>query len=235
MKKHDENLFDGFQPGEKIRIVSDDKKPLVGGRGPREDDRNPRDRFLVSCNGFMITTLINRKNGIEERENIFYFDINDDKDKTAAGYICLMENFLQDKDTGKYIEKAKVLEFQFDTVRAQKSKEFFGYLLTRPKEIYPKLEEITLVPFCPHHGKTDLDRSFSSTVTSSVNAFENMLKAIQEGIKHNEKCRLTHGEKPIQQKAVRKGLPPKKPEKFIQASFNDFDSAVAGQIILAEK
>ena len=26
LKKHDENLFDGFQPGEKIRIVSDDQE-----------------------------------------------------------------------------------------------------------------------------------------------------------------------------------------------------------------
>ena len=103
-------------------------------------------------------------------------------------------------------------------------------------EIYSNLEEISLVPFCPHHGKTDLDRSFSSTVTYSVNAFENekriasvddMLKAIQEGITHNEKCRLTHGEKPIKQKAVRIGLPPKKQEKFKQAIFNDFDSTVA--------
>ena len=73
--------------------MNDDKKPLLGGCGPREDDRNPRERFLTSCNGFMLTTLRERKNGIEDRENMFWFDINDDKDKTASGLSCLMEIF----------------------------------------------------------------------------------------------------------------------------------------------
>ena len=93
------------------------------------------------------------------------------------------------------------LEITFDNARNFKSKEFL-YGATKALGLkYPHLKLLRWVPLCPCHGKTDLDRRFSS-VTSWVNTFhrnerigsvEKMTDVLNEGIKGSNKRRREIG------------------------------------------
>ena len=97
------------------------------------------------------------------------------------------------------------LEVTFDNARNYISQEFvYGCTKTIFKK-FPHLRLIRWVPLCTNHGKTNLDRRFSS-FTSWVNAFqanakigsiEQMEKVLRNGIRGGNIRRQEMGDKPI--------------------------------------
>ena len=109
-----------------------------------------------------------------------------------------MAKLLKDKT------KTKVI-IQFDNAKNYVCKEFLYGATKRLAEKYEHLELVMWVPMAPCHGKTDLDRRFSS-YTYWIRAFQydkkirsvpKMLEVLQDGAKGSNTQRREMGKEPI--------------------------------------
>ena len=190
-----------------VRLTHDAKNPLVIGKGGPGvmTTRQKRNLGICSCVGTMVEYA--DPDGGKKAKRAFAANLSLNTDKTSYATLQHLYESCKQPAIKKVLEDKKHtrLEVTFDNARNYISQEFvYGCTKTMFKK-FPHLRLIRWVPLCTNHGKTNLDRRFSS-FTSWVNAFqanakigsiEQMEKVLRDGIKGGNIRRQEMGDKPI--------------------------------------
>ena len=204
-----ENDFNKVFGPEWLRITNDAKNPLVIGRGGLEEmgmsTAQKRSLGICSCVGTMVEYSDPKGGKAPKRAYVSNLSRNTDKSSYAALEHLIhslhqspIKELLEDKS------KTKV-EISHDNASNYKSKEFLYGCTKTLSKMYPHLKVIQWVPLAPLHGKTNLDRRFSS-FTSWINTFQlskrigtvkQMEKVLKDGAEGSNLRRLEVGDDPI--------------------------------------
>ena len=159
------NNFNGALGKNWIRLIHDSKNPLVIGLGGEHGQMTTEQKRLLgtcSCVGTMIQ--YSDPHGGKPALKRFVSNLSLNTDKNAYATLQHLYHSLEQSPIKEIISNTAYthLEVSFDNAPAYKSHEFLYGCTKVLSQKYPHLQVIRWVPLCPCHGKTDLDRRFSS-------------------------------------------------------------------------
>ena len=119
----------------------------------------------AACVGLMIEFA--DPNGGDKAKKSFVANVSLNKDKNAEATLQHFQHSCSQSPIKEILEDPShtKLEVTCDNARNYKSKEFVYGATKGMFKRYPHLKLIRWAPLCPCHGKTDLDRRFSSFTT----------------------------------------------------------------------
>ena len=202
-----------------VRLTHDAKNPLVIGKGGpgTMTTRQKRNLGICSCVGTMVEYA--DPDGGKKPKRAFAANLSLNTDKTSYATLQHLYESCKQPAIKKVLEDKKytMLEVTFDNARNYISQEFIYGCTKTMFQKFPHFRLIRWVPLCSNHGKTNLDRRFSS-FTSWINAFQanakigsvqEMEKVLRDGIKGANIRRQEMGDKaiPTSVKIVKLPLP----------------------------
>ena len=158
-----------------IRITNDAKNPLVIGKGGLErggmSTAQKRSLGICSCVGTMVE--FSDPNGGKAPKAVYVSNLSRNKDKSSYSVLEHLIHSMHQSPIKEIMEdKSKTMvEISHDNPPNYKSKEFLYGCTKTLSKMYPHWKLIQWVPLAPLHGKTNLDRRFSS-FTSWINTFQ---------------------------------------------------------------
>ena len=140
-----------------------------GGLHEEETSKQPHNLALVTVHGVMLQYRHLTKPEVKEAQNAFAMNLCEHATKTSFFTYKHILHALKQPELNSIFSnpRFKRLEFTFDCASTYQSEEMV-YNLTKgfAKEILPKrFDSIRFPPQCHCHGKSNLDRRFSSLTT----------------------------------------------------------------------
>ena len=159
-------------PPDLLRIWSDFMTPVTIGRGGlegKETDKQPHNLALITVHGLMLQYRHLTEPTTKKPQ--YSFSMNLSEHATKRGYFTYQHilHGLKQPEIQKIFnnKRFKRIEFTFDCASTYESEEMI-YFLTKGFAVHcfpRKFESVRFSPQCHCHGKSNLDRRFSSLTT----------------------------------------------------------------------
>ena len=156
------------------RITHDAKNPLVIGLGGIDGGMTgdqKRHLGISTCVGTMLE--YGNPEGGAECKKAFVINLSKNVDKNSYATLQHLWHSIQQSPIKEILSDTRrtKLEVTFDNAPNYISKYFLYGCTKGIHQLYPHLKIIRYVPLCPLHGKSDLDRRFSS-LTSWISTYQ---------------------------------------------------------------
>ena len=192
-----------------IRITHDAKNPLVIGLGGLEEGgmstAQKRNLGICSCVGTMVE--FSDPNGGKVPKNVFVSNLSRNTDKSTYSVLEHLIHSLHRSPIKELLEdKTKTMvEICHDNAPNYKSKEFLYGCTKTLSKMFPHWKLVQWVPLAPLHGKTNLDRRFSSftswirtfQLSERIGSVKKMQQVLNDGAIGNNIRRRELGDDPI--------------------------------------
>ena len=173
-----------------IRLTHDSKNPLVIGLGGEQGYMtSSQKRELGICNCVGLMAEVSNTNGGIKAKKLFVSNLSRNTDKGSNALLEHLFHSCSQSPIREMIERKTKLEICTDNAPPYISR-FFLYGCTKGMfERFPNLRLIRWAPLAPCHGKTDLDRRFSSfsswintyQLSKRIDSVEMMLGVLNDG------------------------------------------------------
>ena len=224
--KRDRLIAKDFHKGlgsEWVRLTHDAKNPLVIGLGGTDGKMTTEQKRLLgmcACVGLM-AEYFDVTGSTKGPKKVFTSNLSLNTDKTANATLQHFWHSLNQSPIKEILldPRHTKLEISHDNAPTYKCKEFLYGATKIVSDMFPHIRVIRWAPMCPCHGKSDLDRRFTS-FTSWINSFQRnkrigtidqMLAVLQDGAKVSNIMRREMGDDPIPTSFCKLELKPPKP------------------------
>ena len=167
-------------------------------------NQQKRQLGICACVGTMIEYCDSKES---EAKRAFVANISKNTDKTSYSTLEHLYHSLEQSPLKEIMENKNHthVEMTFDHASNYISKEYLYGCTKVIAQKYPHIRLIRWAPLCPCHGKTDLDRRFSSFTSwitthqysNRIGSAKKMVEVINSGVVGSNLRRKELGDKPI--------------------------------------